>query len=81
MEDTIIVAILALVGTLGGSWLSGNKLQTLLAYRLDQLETKVEKHNQVIERTFKLEQKTELQELEITNIKEQLTKVEEKCSD
>ena len=31
----------------------------LFSYRLDQLEKKVEKHNNVIERVYKLEQKVE----------------------
>lgn len=55
MSETIFVALLSLVGTLVGS-LSGilvaNKLTN---YRLGQLEEKVKKHNQVMERTFKLE--------------------------
>lgn len=51
MTDTVIVAILSLVGTLAGSFLS-NKLTI---YRIEQLEKKVEKHNSVIERVYKLE--------------------------
>ena len=31
----------------------------LIKYRVDQLERKVDKHNQVIERVYKLEQKVE----------------------
>lgn len=31
----------------------------LIKYRVDQLEKKVDKHNNVIERVFKLEQKVE----------------------
>lgn len=56
MQDTVIVAILSLVGTLVGSFggiVSANKLVT---YRLQELEKKVEKHNKVIERVYKLEQ-------------------------
>lgn len=55
MTDSIIVAILALVGTLGGSLfgiLAANKLTN---YRIEQLEKKVEKHNSVIERVYLLE--------------------------
>jgi hypothetical protein len=51
MSDTIIVALLSLAGTFIGSF-SGIKLIT---YRIQQLESKVEKHNQVIERVYKLE--------------------------
>ncbi len=55
MNDTVIVAILALIGTLVGSFagiLTANKLAN---YRIQQLEKKVEKHNQVIERVYRLE--------------------------
>ena len=55
MTGEIIVAVLALIGTLAGSILASNKTQALIGYRLDQLEAKVEKHNQVIERTAILE--------------------------
>lgn len=55
MTGEIIVAVLALIGTLVGSILASNKTQALIGYRLDQLEIKVEKHNQVIERTAILE--------------------------
>lgn len=55
MEETIVVALLSLVGTLTGSLggiLTANKLTN---YRIQQLEEKVEKHNKVIERVFNLE--------------------------
>ena len=55
MWSEIIVGLLALVGTLGGSWLANRKSTALIAYRLEQLEKKVDKHNSVIERTFQLE--------------------------
>lgn len=57
MSEAVIVALLALIGTLGGTFggiLTANKLTN---YRIEQLENKVEKHNKVIERVFKLEEK------------------------
>ena len=65
MTDSIIVAILALVGTLGGTFggiLTANKLTN---YRIEQLEKKVEKHNNVIERVFNLEKNEAVMEEEI----------------
>jgi hypothetical protein len=53
--ETIVVAILSLVGTLAGSYISGNKTVALLEFRLSALEKKVDKHNSVIERTYELE--------------------------
>ena len=62
ISDAIIVAVLSLIGTLAGSYFSNRKGQILIAYRLEQLESKVNKHNQVIERTYKLEELTAIQE-------------------
>jgi tetrahydromethanopterin S-methyltransferase subunit G len=56
MTETIIVGVLSLIGTLGGSLfgiLAANKLTT---FRIEELEKKVEKHNNVIERVVLLEQ-------------------------
>ena len=51
----IIVAVLALIGSVIGSALANNTTQALIGYRLDELEKKVERHNQVVERTVVLE--------------------------
>ena len=55
MTDTIIVAIISFVGTLIGSLAAQSKTTALVSYRLEQLEHKVNKHNEVIERTYELE--------------------------
>lgn len=69
MSETIIVALitggLALVGTLGGTYLANRKSAALIAYRLEQLEAKVQAHNNVIERTYRLEQHNEVQDEKI----------------
>ncbi len=56
MEPGIIVALLGFSGTCVGSL--GGILATskLTNFRLQQLEEKVDKHNTIIERTYKLEQ-------------------------
>ena len=55
MSSETIVALLSLAGTLIGS-LSGILVANkLVNYRLSQLEKKVDKHNSVVERTYKLE--------------------------
>lgn len=56
MTETIIVGVLSLIGTgLGGviSVMAANKLTN---YKIEQLQKQVEKHNSMIERTFKLEE-------------------------
>lgn len=55
MSEAVIVAILALIGTLGGTFggiVTANKLTN---FRIEQLEKKVEKHNNVVERVYILE--------------------------
>lgn len=63
--ETIIVAALALVGTLAGTYFANRKSAALIAYRLEELERKVQAHNNLVERTYKLEERTELQEEKI----------------
>ena len=53
MTDTVIVAIISLLGTLLGSF-GGTQL---VKYRIEHLEKKVEKHNSIVERTYILEEK------------------------
>ena len=52
----IAVAAMALVGTLGGAFLAHRRSAALIAYRLEQLEKKVEIHNHIVERTYRLEE-------------------------
>ena len=54
------MAVLGLAGTLAGSYLANRKSAVLLAYRLEQLEKKVNRHNQVVERTYALEEAVSL---------------------
>lgn len=58
--STIIVALLALIGTLTGAYLSNNKTKALLAYRLKLLEERVNKHNSLVERTYHIEEEQEI---------------------
>lgn len=55
MND-IIVAVIAFLGTAVGAYYSNQKTTALVIYRLEQLEVKVNKHNNLIERTYKLEE-------------------------
>ena len=61
MTETVVVAIISFLGTAIGSF-GGIRLIT---YRIEQLEKKVEKHNNVIERTYKLEEVQKVQEEQI----------------
>lgn len=60
MTEAIIVALLGLLGTLAGSYLASRKTTALVVYRLEQLELKVGKHNNLVERTYALEESVAL---------------------
>lgn len=55
MNSEIVVALLGLLGTFLGSLLGVVAAGKLTQYRLQQLEEKVNKHNNIIERTYVLE--------------------------
>ena len=69
MNDTIVVGLLSLIGTIAGTFggiLTANKLTT---YRIERLEEKVNKHNNIIERTYSLEGRMNEAEHDIKDLK------------
>ena len=56
MQTEVVVALVGLAGSSLGSLAGVVASAKLTAYRLEQLEKKVDKHNTVIERTYKLEE-------------------------
>lgn len=65
MSDTVIMSICSLIGTFGGI-LTGNALTN---WRIKQLEDKVEKHNNMVERVYKLEGRMTEAEHDIRDLK------------
>lgn len=66
--ETILVAAITAGFAFLGVYMSNRKQAALVAYRLEKLEEKVDKHNNVVERMYRLEEqvkslKTELSEL------------------
>lgn len=56
MKAEILVALISLVGSIVGT-VSGILINSkLINYRIEQLEKKVEKHNNLIERVYIIEQ-------------------------
>ena len=78
MIENIIIALITGGLALAGTMIANNKNAALIAYRLEQLEEKVNKHNQVIERTYKLEERTELQEEKIKVANHRIEDLEKK---
>ena len=77
MSETIIIALISLLGTLGGTF--GGILATskLTNYRLEQLEKKVDKHNNLIERMFKAEENINILDEKIKVANHRITDLEE----
>ena len=67
------VTVLAAVITAGfaflGVYISNRKQAVLVAYRLEKLEAKVDKHNSVVERMFRLEETVKNLQDELKEIK------------
>lgn len=77
MSETIIVALISLFGTFGGTLggiLTANKLTN---YRIEQLEKKVEKHNQVIDRVYTLEKEDKVEKEQIKVINHRIEDLED----
>ena len=55
MSDTVVVAAFSLTGTVIGSLMGILTANKLVNYRLKKLEEKVQAHNNLVERTYKLE--------------------------
>jgi hypothetical protein len=80
----IAVALITLAGVII-TVVSGNKKTEksikanadLTIYRIDQLEKKVEKHNQVVERVYILERKDAVEEEEIKVINHRISDLEQ----
>lgn len=60
MDSTIIVAIIAFLGTVAGSFMAHRKTTALIVYRLEQLERKVDLHNNAVERIYELESRADV---------------------
>jgi hypothetical protein len=65
MRSEIVVALLSLVGTFIGTLGGILATQKLVTYRLQKLEEKVDKHNNLIDRMYKIETRVTLLEDEM----------------
>lgn len=65
LSETIIVSLIGLCGSLLGSLIGVIVSSKLTQYRIEQLEKKVDKHNNVIDRVYALERRVSLNEEKI----------------
>ncbi|MEE1154299.1 MAG: hypothetical protein UH241_03995 [Acutalibacteraceae bacterium] len=78
MSDEIITALIGLVGSGIGSVIGIICNSKLTAYRLEQLEKKVDKHNTVVERTYKVEERLSVIDEEIKVANHRINDLEER---
>ncbi len=69
MSERIIVALIGVLGTFAGSYFTNRKSMALIIYRLEQLEKKVNEHNNLIDRMYKAETNIEVMQEEVNNLK------------
>ena len=76
--EAIIVALIGLAGSAAGSILGVLASARLTNYRLEQLEKKVQAHNNLVERMYHVEERTELQEEKIKVVNHRIEDLEAK---
>lgn len=69
---TVIVGVLSLTGTVIGTLVGIRKSNDLIAYKIEELQKKVEKHNNLIDRTYKLEKDMDIAFQMIKNSKQDI---------
>lgn len=76
MSGEVVVALITLlgsaIGTIGGIFAT-NKMT---AYRIEQLEKKVDKHNKVVERMYEAEKNISVISEEIKNVNHRIEEIE-----
>lgn len=76
MGESIIVALITGALSLLGVYLANRKSAALMEYRLEQLEKKVDKHNNLVERMYAVEEDNKLQSQIILQHAELLKRLE-----
>ena len=76
MIETIVAALISAFAAIVVSVVQNNKTRAIIEYRLQELEKKQDKHNDVIERTYKLEQTTAVMEEQIKVVNHRIADIE-----
>ena len=64
MESVVIVGIITVIGNIVVSVIANRKSTALVTYRLEQLEKKVQAHNNLIDRMYAAEEAIKLNDAE-----------------
>ena len=80
MSEGIAVALIGLAGSGIGSLIGVMTSSKLTQYRIEQLEKKVQAHNNLIDRTYKLEEHAEVQDEKIRVANHRIEDLEKEVS-
>lgn len=72
IDSTIVVAVLSVMGTVIGSAIGAIATNNKTLYRIEQLERKVEKHNNVADRMILAEDKLKHLQYQLNELKEEV---------
>nr|DAW62037.1 MAG TPA: hemolysin [Caudoviricetes sp.] len=79
MSEVVLVALISGICTaipsLIATFVMNNKTMEVLKYRIESLEAKTEKHNNVVERTFKLEEDVKNAQYRINDLKNDIDSI------
>lgn len=85
MSEALITGAVAIIVCIINNWVQmsrtakvNDKTVALIEYRINELSEKVQRHNNIIERTYKLEENTVLQDAELKRLNKRLEIVEGK---
>ena len=78
MQTEVLIALIGLTGSAVGTFAGILTAAKLTNYRIGQLEKKVDKHNTVIERTFKLEEAQAVIQEQIKVVNHRISDLENK---
>lgn len=76
MITALISGLCVAVPSLAATFFNNASNRKLTIYRLDELEKKVDKHNNLVERVYKLEQNQAVHSEEYHNLKEKVDIIE-----
>lgn len=86
MSEAIITGVIAIAVCLINNYFQHkavtkqhNETISIINVKIDALQKTVEKHNQLIDRTYKLEESSALQDAELKNLNRRMEKVEGKA--
>lgn len=75
----IIVGALTLIGTIITVSVGNTSTRKMLSYRMEQVENKMDKHNCLIERMYKVEERCSISENEIKVANHRLSDLEKEA--